>query len=154
MIMLTYCMCHTIIILQTRSRGKAKTMSVSTDAQCWWGATQWHFLLRVWTSGRDLEQWEWDEPPGLTLAAPRPPRQQTAELTSAVPLGHDAISLGVWVTWLNDSFWAWNHTKIYRYVRFYTIKKWPLKFLRYPKFICLFSTFAPKMWWKFTMNSS
>ena len=56
MTMLTYCMCHTIIILKIHTRGKAKTMSVSTDARGWWKATQWHFCLyfrrlaavRVW----------------------------------------------------------------------------------------------------------
>lgn len=49
MMMLTYCMCHTIIILKIHSRGKAKTMSVSADARCWWKATQWHFCLCVLT---------------------------------------------------------------------------------------------------------
>lgn len=34
MIMLTYCMCHTIIILKIHSKGEAKTMSVSTDVHC------------------------------------------------------------------------------------------------------------------------
>lgn len=42
---LTYCMCHTRIVLKIHSWGKAKTMSVSADARRWWKAGQWHFCL-------------------------------------------------------------------------------------------------------------
>lgn len=101
MIMLTYCMYHTIIILQTHSRGKAKTMSVSTDARCRWKATQWQLLLWLRTWSRDLGQWEFGKPPSLILPAEhgtRPPQHQTAELTSASPFCYDAIYLWVWMT--------------------------------------------------------
>lgn len=32
---------------ESTQQGKAKTMSVSADALCWWKATQWHFCLCV-----------------------------------------------------------------------------------------------------------
>lgn len=157
MITWTYCKCHTIIILQICSRGKAKTMSVSTEARCWFEATQWQPpqpLPECLGSG----QRERDEPPSPTLAAPRSPRQQSAELTSAVPLSHDAISSGLWLTWLNDSFQAWIHTKIYRYVRLCTInylcQSWP----QVPQMcwvVLLVSPYLLKDWdGKFTRNSS